>query len=562
MNKKVYITNNLKRGGANVCAAGAVLCMPDMLYMSLPLRHQIKRPRGMRVLKRSHFMNLVKRFGIRVNDQKSALKRLFCLSVMLIVLCASLHTQERRRLSPDEAVELAIKNNLSLETSRTNAATKERASRYSWNQFIPNVTVAGSVMRDNQASTASGLYPVDLAQALNPIYEGLNQLGQALNPFAPPSSSIPLLPEGALYGVTPYSVEISPWRVATTIQASINLNLAMFENMKRLQLDYETGLLGYEKVKIQLERDVRKAYHNMLLIQERISLLRSSFANVERQVQMAQANYNAGLAPELTLLQAQVARENMRPYINQAENGMRLSMAQFAMFLGLDYNTQFELIPVAQITNFIRFDIPEMVRRAYDGKPDIKELRHTIMMLESARKAQIYALTPSLTISWNRNSAFLDPWNNPWFESRDNWMKSGSLTVSLGIRLHSLIPFSADYQGIKNTDDQIKTANLGLTQLINGTEIEIYNIILGLEGTRTSAQAQTQTVNLAEQAYRQTEQAYRAGLQDYFQVQSAEQSLREARVQMLEQQFNYINGLIDLEYSIGVPFGTLSGRRF
>jgi outer membrane protein TolC len=46
-------------------------------------------------------------------------------------------------------------------------------------------------------------------------------------------------------------------------------------------------------------------------------------------------------------------------------------------------------------------------------------------------------------------------------------------------------------------------------------------------------------------------------LQDFFQVQSAEQSLRQARVQMLEQQFNYLNGLIDLEYSIGVPFGTL-----
>jgi hypothetical protein len=42
------------------------------------------------------------------------------------------------------------------------------------------------------------------------------------------------------------------------------------------------------------------------------------------------------------------------------------------------------------------------------------------------------------------------------------------------------------------------------------------------------------------------------------QVQSADLSRRQARVQMLEQQFNYRTGLIDLEYSIGVPFGTLS----
>ncbi|HCC37978.1 MAG TPA: TolC family protein, partial [Treponema sp.] len=77
---------------------------------------------------------------------------------------------------------------------------------------------------------------------------------------------------------------------------------------------------------------------------------------------------------------------------------------------------------------------------------------------------------------------------------------------------------------------------------------------------RISAEAQAQTVSLAERSYRLTEEAYRAGLQDLLQVQNAEQSLRQARVSMLEQQFNYLNGLIDLEYSIGVPFGTLSEK--
>jgi len=37
-------------------------------------------------------------------------------------------------------------------------------------------------------------------------------------------------------------------------------------------------------------------YHNMLLLQENIALLQGSYANVDRQVQMAQANYNAGLS--------------------------------------------------------------------------------------------------------------------------------------------------------------------------------------------------------------------------------------------------------------------------
>ncbi|MDR1838580.1 MAG: TolC family protein [Treponema sp.] len=472
--------------------------------------------------------------------------------VVMLLLCANLPAQQAAplRINPDEAVNLALRNNLGLESSRTSMETKRRASRNSWNQFIPNVTVGGSLLRDNEAATSSGIATVAPTGLINypPIAGAM-----------PPGVTLP--PGADIYLSVPYSVDLPQWHTAASVQAQLNISIAMFENMKRLRLDYEGGLLSYEKAKLQLERDVRKAYHNMLLLQENIALLRGSFENAERQVQMAQANFNAGLTPELTLLQARVARENLRPIIDQAESGLKLSMAQFAMYLGLNYDTQFELTPVAGTIDFTTFDITQMISMAAAAKPDIQELRQTIMMLESARKAQIYALTPSLSISWNNNLVFTgDPWKDAWFGSDKEWRGSGSLTISLGLRLHSLIPFSTDFQGIRNVDDQIKTANIGLAQMITGTEIEIYNILLTLERTRISAEAQEQTVNLAERSYLLTEQAYRAGLQDYFQVQNAEQSLRQARVQMLEQQFNYLNSLIDLEYSTGVPFGTLSIR--
>jgi len=469
----------------------------------------------------------------------------FCL-LMIVLLSATLHSQELNshellRLTPDQAVDLALKNNLGLESSRTGLETKRRASSLSWNQFIPNITVAGILNRDNEQ-------------------------GETVITRAIPGTGTPFQVEGinGVIGPTFFvsdPISLSQWHVVGNIQASLNISAAMFENIKRLRLDYETGLLSYEKAKLQLERDVRKAYHNMLLLQENMALMHVTIANVDRQVQMAQANYNAGLAPELVLLQARVARENMRPVMDQIENGMKLSMMQFAMFLGMDYHTQFELIPITESIGFIPLDVKEMISKAAAGKPDIQELRHTILMMESARRAQIFSLTPALSLSWNNTSAFIkDPWKDSWFGNKDDWRQSGSFSITFALRVHSLIPFSADFQGIRNLDDQIKTVNIGLAQLITGTEIEVSNIVLSLERTRINTEALAQTVALAEQSYRLTEEAYRAGLQDYFQVQNAQQSLHQARVQLLEQQFNYLNGLIDLEYSIGVPFGTLSRR--
>ena len=472
--------------------------------------------------------------------------------LFLVIVCGSLPAQQAAiRLSPDEAVEMAVRNNLALESARITANTRGRVSDLSWNQFIPNVTVAGTMIRNNQQGTMSGIAPVPWRDEMA-LIPGFNR-----NQF---EVTIPGI--GTMYNyVMPFSVDLPRWNIAGMIQTSLTINIAMFENMKRLQLDYELGLLSYERAKAQLERDIRKAYHNMLLLEENIALLRASFINVERQVQMAQANFNAGFAPELVLLQAQVARENMRPVIDQAENGLRLLKAQFAMFLGLPFDADFELIPLTETAYHVPVDVTDMISRAAAGRPDVQELRQSILMMESARRALVYSLTPALTLSWNNTSAFLgDPWKDRWFFGDTDWRRSGSFTVSLGMRLHSLIPFSTDTQAVRNMEDQIRTANIGLAQLIRGTEIEIYNIVLSLERTRVSMAALSHTVSLAERSYQLTEQAYRAGLQDFFQVQNAEQSLRQARVQLLEQQFNYLNGLIDLEYLIGVPFGTLSTR--
>jgi len=478
-----------------------------------------------------------------------------CLA-LIVMFTAKLHAQESdapMRLSPDQAVDLAIKSNLGLEASRSSLETKRRASRYSWNQFIPNITVAGIFNMDNEARSISGMAQVPWDDRFAAI-PGMSQ-----NNF---EMQIPGV--GTFYNyVMPYSMEAPRWQFIGNIQVSLNISAAMFENMRRLRFDYETGVMGYDKAKRQLERDIRKMYHSILLLRENIELMQGSFANVERQVQMAQANYNAGLAPELTLLQARVARENMRPIIDQVENGYKLSMAQFAMFLGMDYDTQFELIPLSNNTgaisnDFVQLDVTEMISRAAASKPDVQELRHTITMLESARRMQIMTLTPVLSLGWSNSSV-----NMLWKKDTrpaniDPWTNSGSLSITFSLRLHSLIPWSADFQGIKNLDDQIRTLNTNLAQMVVGTEIEVYNTVLSLERTRLNTQAQLETVRLAEQAYRLTEQAYRAGLQNYIEVQSSQQSLHQARVQLLEQQFNYLNGLIDLEYAIGVPFGTLS----
>jgi outer membrane protein TolC len=445
--------------------------------------------------------------------------------------------QEARKLSPDEAVDLAIKRNLSLESSRITTSTKKRKVDTAWNVFIPTADVGVALNGMNAKTTSSGLAPVAPITSIDTGIPGVN-----------------------VYGMAPYSVDTPQWRlILPSVSLSLNLNFALFEAMRTLKLDYEGGLISYEKAKSQLERDVRKAYYNMLLLEENIALLRENLAAAERRMSIAQTSYRAGLAPELNVLQAQVAMENMKPQIDQAENGLKLSMSQFAMQLGLPYDSQFEFIPVESTSDFISLDVKNLIAKASTGKPDIMELKQSILLLESQRKTRFYqTFTPSLTLSWNMNPVV---WNNVngWINWGDAWKgQSGGLTLSLGFRLNSLLPFGSDQQALKDIDDNLRSLQIGLAQAIQGTEIEIYSTILNLQKAQATIEAQSLTVDLAQRTYNLTEAAYRAGLRDLLEVQNAELELRKAKIGILEQQYTYLQGLIDLEYAMGVPFGTLS----
>jgi outer membrane protein TolC len=433
---------------------------------------------------------------------------------------------------------MAIQSNLNLETARIGLDIKKRKSEFVWNQFIPSVSATGTLIRDNWANSSSGMAPVPL------------------NPLLGLPSGIP-----DIYGVTPFSVTLPQWHLNGAFSASLDFSFALIEGMKSTRLDYDAGVISLDKAKLQIEQGVRKMYNNILLLEANVGLLQESYNNTQRQADIAEANYRAGLAPRLTMLQAQVAVGNMRPTLNDLENNLRSLKGNFALLLGLPHDTPLEFEPLNFVMSDIPMEVTELISSAVSKKPDIQELQASIMTLQSQMKAlTLQQYTPFLRLGWNLSSTFspmLDPFKDNWF-SGDNWNKGGNFSITLGMAFNSLLGFTKEGQQRKDMEANIQMQNVRLAQTIRETELEIFTKLASLEKNQTSAEAQSAAVDLADLAYRLTEEAYRAGLQDFQAVQSAALALNQAKLQLLTQQYNYLNDLIDLEYAIGVPFGTLS----
>jgi len=453
-------------------------------------------------------------------------------------------TATPQRLSPQMAVDMAIKNNLDLEMAGIGTDIKKRKADFAWNTFLPTVGVNGTLSHDNWATSTNAYEVVPLPGTGHAPYS-VNGMSGVTNPD--------------IFVVSPFN--LPQWHVNGTFSATVNLSVALFEGIRSLKLDYQAGTITYEKAKLQIEQNVRKMYNNILLLEANAVLLQEMLNNTQDQANMAEANYKAGLASRLNWLQARVTVENMKPSINDLDNNLRNLKGNFALLLGLSYDAPFEIEPLASGITYIPQDVADLISKAASGKPDIRVLKANIMTLESQRKAfNMQTFTPYIALGWSLGSMFnpqLDPFKNPWF-NRDNWNGTGNFYVTIGMNFNGLFSFTKEGQQRKDMDANIQIQNIQLAQMVRDTELEIFTTVNSLEKIRTTAAAQQATVELADQSYKLTEEAYKGGLQDFLSVQSSALALEQAKLQLQTQQFDYLNGLIDLEYSTGLPFGTLS----
>ncbi|AEJ18358.1 TolC family protein [Gracilinema caldarium] len=452
--------------------------------------------------------------------------------VFFAVGCGTLIAQEPYTLSIDKAVALAIEHNLSLSNTKRDLETKLRKADTAWNVFIPTVDVSGTMARTNEASTVSALVPVS-----------------------------PTGPGGSYDYVLPYSQTLPQWSLSSRLSASLTFNIALFEGIKNVRMEYENGKISYQKARLQLERDIRKSYLQILLLKENIVLLQENISAAERRLEIARANYRAGLVPELTVLQAQVGLENLRPSLQDLQNNLQIATESLAMNLGLPHGTKLELETIG-FPDPISLDMENFISTAINSKPDLEELRRSIALLKSTRQANWYQLyTPSVSLGWTYDPTFQgDPMKDNWFNG-DAWQqRSGMFSITLAWRLNSLLPVSREAQGLVDLDDSLEKMNTSLALAVRGTETEVYAVVLQLQKSQKSIEALQLNVKLASRAYTLAEDAYRAGTKDVMEVTNAELDLRKAQLEVLKEQYNYMTGLLDLEYSIGVPFGTLTRR--
>ncbi|MCF7928349.1 MAG: TolC family protein [Spirochaetales bacterium] len=435
-------------------------------------------------------------------------------------------------LDAQTAVALALRSNLGIESEELSVEMKKRTKDMVWNRFVPKVSVGGTLSRMNEEQTMSGLAPIE----------------STFN-----------LATGGFDEVAPYEIEQSQWNISGRLNVSLDLTMQLFYGIKAAALDYRAGMLSLETARKKLERDVQKSFYELLVLQQNISYMEDQIENARDRYRQAQANYEAGLVDEYTMLSAQVALENLKPGLEEILNGYQAALMGFNQTLGLELTTDVELEGSIEPETFT-FDGEKLIDSFLLDRLDIQSLRQTIKSLENSRDLTLGGLYPILSLSFSMDPTFTgDPFADPWFDNiGDDWMQpSGMFAVTITWPIGELLPFSQTQTEAKNKETRIKQTRVNLQQAVQGAEMEVRSLLMSLDKSRRSLETLELNVQLAQRAYDLAETAYNAGNKELLEVQNAELELQKAKNELLSEKANYLKGLLDLEYALNTSMEEL-----
>lgn len=416
------------------------------------------------------------------------------------------------RLTIEQAVDYARENSKTLQSSAIDLEIKKRASSYSWNQFMPSVQVTGTMSRKNEVTPMSISIP-----------------------------GYPMPPQ-------PDPTEADHWTAVGGVSVSWNFSAAMIESIRLAKRDYEAGLISWDQTLRQTELQIEKLFYGLLLQEESLKIQQDSLENARLRMEQARINYLNGLIPELSYIQAQVSYQNMKPSVMKQEQLLKQQLDMFGFLIGLPTGIKIELEGAIEPPR-IELVAQDLVDISMENNPDILLLNKNLEILKLTYSMQnLQTYIPSLSLSWGFQPVVSDIQEN-WI---DNYTDGGSFSATLVWNLTNMLPFSANQQKAKDTKDNIRKMELSLETLKENTALNIRTQIDNLNQAWANIEAASGNITLAQKSYDMNVTSYQNGTRELLDVKDAESQLNQAKLGLINSKYEYLTGLLDLEYSLNI----------
>ncbi len=421
-------------------------------------------------------------------------------ALMAAVGAGAASAQQARTVTLEEAVEIALHNNPSLTQSRADVDVAEYDKLNAWGEFLPDVSLGYGY---SNASTAR----------LDPTQQSLTR--------------------------TSYTLQLG---------ASLEIldGFRRFSGLTSARRSLEAERADHRRQRYRTMLDVKRAFYDAVARSELVRVEEDRVARQEDQLEFVRQQLDLGRANRSDLLRSRVDLNNARLALLNAENEARAATFRLAQVMGV----RERVAPVEEATlavDTLPYDRDRLMTMALETGPRVASARAASEAAEARVDASRSSYLPNLTFQggWAWQNDGFPPENRSW-----SIALQGSYPLFNGFQRESRL-----WQARARAE--AARANEVAAELALRAEVdEAYSQV---QSARAAVEIAEQSVELSREDLRVSRERYELGLADILDLQTAQITLRQAEVDLVQRRFDHRIGIATLESLVGRSLAGGSG---
>lgn len=462
----------------------------------------------------------------------------FALSAQTVLIdgkTANVEKSGLTELSLEQAVDMAVRNNIGLKSSSIDLKGKKWSVVSLFNSYYPTMSLSGSLVsslkseEDRKVKGATVMPYMPSATGDAPVI--LKENGAVFDKV-----------EGLVYeNVTPQ------WNANLSFNLQWNFNAAMILSSYNTVLDYQSGKITYEDAVASLKKNVKTFYYMLALNKANFEIELKKLESKKDRYEQAQTKFKNGLTPKLDVLSTRVDYESYKPTLQTLGNTIVYYKNMLSYYIGEELGHNLVLTDTFIVDNKVVPDYEHAVKLFEKNNLTLKTLMIGRKQAKAALGIYIAQMTPSFSLGLSASSTVPDM-TKQWCDNDENKLiDNGSLTLSLSLPLSQWLPFSSAQVGVIGATNAAKKIDYNIDNYIKSQQIQIRKSIDDIRTAIENIKSVEMSVEMAQESYDETKKAYNLGTREILDVKDAENMLFNMKYQQLATEFSYRNSLLELE---------------
>jgi outer membrane protein TolC len=318
------------------------------------------------------------------------------------------------------------------------------------------------------------------------------------------------------------------------------VNLQALENYLSARHNFEAAKLSAQDARDLVVLTVGNAYLLCVADEARIQAVQAELATAKVSLDQANDQHEAGTAPRLDVLRAQVDYQNEQQQLISTQNTLAKDKISLARAIGLPLAQQFDL---ADTVPFQALDAPDpqaAFEQALKQRKDLAAAAEQLKAAKDAKKAAFDEQLPAASFSGDFGDL-----GTTVGHSHGTYTATGQVTAPL-------LQFAKTHGDEQVAAAQYDQAEAKLSDAVQQVNQDVRDAILDIQTAAKLVDATKTNADTAKEALDEAQERYKAGVDTSLTVSQAQSQYEQANDQYISALYQHNVAKLDLARALGV----------